>query len=402
MPVTTAPRVDPTVRVLAAHACAAVALSLPFPALVADLSERSAGPLALGIAGASRMLPYVVLSWFAGALADRYRRDRVVRAGLWARLTCSVAGTVAMAVEAPWAAVVLFTIAVAISLPAYPAIAASLPRLAGPKATRALDVLVTLEVASFVVGGAIGGLLLLPATRPHVGWVAVALTATAISLFRGVLLAGPSSSLRPPLREAYRVVLASRSARGAVLVMCAINFVAAFLALALLPLARDLWQSGAEGYGLSTAVLGLAAFGAPLAGVVGGRTAHGALRRLLPLLALSVLLVLPARSVTHALPALVLVGALSVGAEARATGLLTRAVPDAIRATTLGINDAAIVAAAMVGTLIAPWAIDASSAPLVFAACALVILAPLAVCRERGEAAPIPQVDLTAPSTTVG
>ncbi len=374
-----------TGRILASHACAAVALSVPFPALVADLSERSAGPFELGVAGAARMLPYVALSWFAGLVADRLRRDLVVRRGLWVRLALALAAAVAVGAGQPWVAVVLSTLAVAVSLPAYPAIAAGLPGVARAHSARALDLLVTIEVGSFVVGGAVGGLLLRPGTRPWVPATAVALTAIAIVLFRGLTLAAPSTPQQPSLRHAYGILLRSRPARGAVGVMCAINLVAAFVALALLPLARDAWNAGTEGYGLATAVLGFAALAAPAAGIIGGRTARLSLRRLLPLLAVSVLLVLPARTVLQALPALALVGALSVAAEARATRILTRSVPDEVRATVLGINDAAIVAAAMVGTLVAPWALATAAAPLVFGLGAVTLLAPLLLCRARTE-----------------
>jgi predicted MFS family arabinose efflux permease len=386
---TAAHRLDRTTsRVLASHACGAVALSVPFPGLVAELSERSAGPLELGIAGASRMLPYVVLSWFAGLLADRVRRDLVVRGGLWLRLALALAAGLAVVGGRTWVAVALCTVAVAVSLPAYPAVAAGLPSVAGSRSVVAVEVLVTIEVGSFVVGGALGGLMLQPATRPWLPLAPVVLTLLALLLFHRVVLAAPHSSSAPGLGRAYRTLLASPSARGAVAVMASINLVGAFVALALLPLARDSWDAGAEGYGLATAVLGFAALGAPLGRVVGGRTARQSLHRMMPLLAGSVLLLVPATGVAQALPALAVLGALSVGAEARATRILTRSVPDSVRATVLGINDAAIVAAAMLGTLVAPWALEATSTMVVFGAGAVVLLAPLLLCRPRTESEP--------------
>jgi predicted MFS family arabinose efflux permease len=334
------------------------------------------------------MLPYVVLSWFAGLVADRVRRDLVVRAGLWLRLALAVAAALAVAGGRTWVAVALCTAAVAVSLPAYPAVVAGLPSVAGVHSGVAVEVLVTIEVGSFVVGGAFGGLMLQPATRPWLPLAPVALTLLALVLFRRVVLAGPRSSSSAGLRRAYRTLLGSASARGAVAVMASINLVGAFVALALLPLATDSWDAGPEGYGLATAVLGFAALGAPLGRIVGGRTARQSLHRIMPLLAMSVLLLIPATSVAQAVPALAVLGALSVGAEARATRILTRSVPDAVRATVLGINDAAIVAAAMIGTLVAPWALEATSASVVFGAGTVVLLAPLLLCRPSTESEP--------------
>ena len=54
-------------------------MSLPWPLLVLLVWERAGDGWVLGVAGAARMLPYVALSWAAGRLADRYARDRIVR-----------------------------------------------------------------------------------------------------------------------------------------------------------------------------------------------------------------------------------------------------------------------------------------------------------------------------------
>ena len=71
------------------HGLAALAMSLPWPLLLVLVDDRtgttSAAALLLGLTGAARMLPYVALSWATGTLADRFRRDRLVRATLVAR-----------------------------------------------------------------------------------------------------------------------------------------------------------------------------------------------------------------------------------------------------------------------------------------------------------------------------
>ena len=170
----------PVHRLLAGHACASVAMSLPWPLLLLLVFERHAGDLALGLTGAARMLPYVALSWLTGTLADRFARDRILRLTLVTRLGLLVALAVALAHDTLPVAVLAAAGAVACGTPAYPALAAAMPA-ASPRVRRDTDLLVTIEVASFVVGPALGGLLLAPATRGYVGALAVAGTGFAFA-----------------------------------------------------------------------------------------------------------------------------------------------------------------------------------------------------------------------------
>ena len=115
--------------------------------------------LLVGLTGAARMLPYVALSWATGRLADRFRRDRIVRGTLVARLALLVVVAVAARRPAAWRRGGRGAGG-----------GGGHPGLPGPRgrdardrrrpARRATDLLVTIEVASFVVGPALGGLLL--------------------------------------------------------------------------------------------------------------------------------------------------------------------------------------------------------------------------------------------------
>jgi hypothetical protein len=82
------------------------------------------------------------------------------------------------------------------------------------------------------------------------------------------------------------------------------------------------------------------------------------MRRGLPLLALGLVLVVPAPSVGWALVPLVLAGAAAVSVEAAATGILQETASDEVRATVLGINDSVIIGAALIGSLAAPLAVQ--------------------------------------------
>ncbi|HEX5562703.1 MAG TPA: MFS transporter [Nocardioidaceae bacterium] len=182
------------------HAAAAVGMSMPWPLLLVWVWDRSAGTahgeLLLGLAGGARMLPYVLLSWATGRLADRFRRDRLLRTTLLARLVLLLLLATAVAHQHVLAAVACATLAVAAGTPAYPALAAAMPAVAGPACRRATDLLVTVEVASFTAGPALGGLLLAGPARPFVGVLAVGLTGLALVAVRGIVLTRPESGAR--------------------------------------------------------------------------------------------------------------------------------------------------------------------------------------------------------------
>jgi hypothetical protein len=164
----------------------------------------------------------------------------------------------------------------------------------------------------------------------------------------------PGQQHRP---SAYAALREAPAARKAIAVMAATNFVIALVAVALLPLAIQGWSSDAAGYGLATGVLGFAAFGAPLLRRL-GRTPEHSIRWGLLLLALGLALVVPVPSVGWALAPLALAGAATVSIEAGATAVLQEHVRDEVRATVLGINDTVIIAAALVGSLVAPVAVE--------------------------------------------
>ena len=367
---------DPlTRRVIASHAIAALAVSLPWPLLLVLVDERSNDPLLLGLVASARMLPYVLLSWATARLADAMRRDLIVRVTLVIRAALLLAAAVAIVMDHVWLAVVACTLAVAVGTPAYPAQVAAMPGIAGSLRLRATDLLVTVEVAAFVVGGALGGLLLNPATRDLLPWVPAVMTVAALVLLYRVSMPAPVHTPGDAERPSpYAALRESPDAKRAIAVMAAINLVLALVAVALLPLAMDTWSSDAAGYGLATGVLGFAAFGAPLLRRL-GRTSEHSIVWGLALLAGGLVLVVPVPSLGWALAPLALAGAAAVGVEAGATAVLQEHVCDEVRASVLGINDTVIIAAALVGSLIAPLAVGlVGGAALLFGLAATILL----------------------------
>ncbi len=348
----------PTRRAIVSHAIGALAVSLPWPLLLVLVAENTDNPWQLGLAGSARMLPYVAVSWLTARLADAMRRDRIVRLTLLARGILLTATAVAVVAERPWLAVVFCTLAVTLATPAYPAMVAAMPGIAGARRRRATDLLVTVEVAAFVVGSAIGGLLLAPATRDLLPWIPVLMIVAATVLVLPVSMPAPDrrrgAGSRPSAVDALR---RAPAAWRAIAVMAAVNLGISLVALALLPMALGSWSSDATGYGLASGVLGFAALGAPLLRRL-GRTPVVSMWRGLLLVALGVVLVVPAPSVHWALVPLALAGAAAVSVEAAATNVLQEVVADDVRATVLGVNDSVIVAAALVGSLVAPVSVE--------------------------------------------
>ncbi len=349
---------------LLSHALASIAMSLPWPLLLLLVWRETGSETWLGVAAASRMAPYVALSWWVARLADRRRRDRLVRATLVARVALMSATAVALTAGAVTAAVVLCTLAVAVATPAYPALAAGMPRLAGPDSQRATDLLVTIEVASFVVGPALGGLML--AVPWLVGPTAVVASVAGWALYLGIRQPRPApAGLVVPAPEGLSVPASpaavgdARATRLALALLVLANAVVAATGMALIPLAERTWElhpwgwTDATVYGLATGALGFGALGGPLLARRRDLLATR-LRRGTVLAVVGLLLVSLAPSVVVAFVPLLVVGAAAVGVEAAATELLQRAVPDDRRAGILGVGDSAMVLAALIGALVAP------------------------------------------------
>ncbi len=348
-------------RVVGSHALAAIGMGLPWPMLLV-LVDGAGSHLLLGVAGAARLAPYVALSWLSGRLADRRERAGIVRLSVWARVGLLAACAVAMAAGAHLAAVVAATLAVVAGTPAYPALAAGMPQLAGAASARATSLLVTVEVGSFVVGPALGGLLVGRAPVGAAAAVGAGACVVAGLLFRGTVLPAPVSDgaaagagadavAATGVPGVWRVVRANRSARHALVVVATVNAALSTIGLVLIELAEHVWETGVQGFGVATAVLGFGALAAPaLAGSRPMTSARGCL--LVMAGAVAFVGLLPG---SGALVALATVGAVSTCCENVATGVIQACVPDTRRASVLGLADSVMVGAALLAALAAPW-----------------------------------------------
>lgn len=358
-------------RVVLSHACAAVGMSLPWPVLLLSVEETTDSAALLGVAAAARLLPYVALSWLSGRLADRRERARIVRLSLWARLALLIGCALALNAGQVGFAVVCATGAVVAATPAYPALAAGMPRLAQDDVDRATRLLVTVEVSSFVVGPALGGLAVGHGSPGLSSVVGATLLALAIGLFARTPMPAPEPEGQRDdgagsVRDAsvLAILRASREPRQALAIVVALNAALAAVGLLLLDLALRIWGSGAQGFGHATAALGGGALLAPVLARWGDRWG---LRPLLVAAGLMVAIVaiLPLGErrlwefgMPGTLALLALVGAGAVALEARATTVVQNAVPDAARASVLGLADTAMIGGAMIAAIVTPTLAD--------------------------------------------
>jgi MFS family permease len=368
-------------RLLAAYGCSSVAIGLPWPLLLVLVWDQYGGgphgALIVGLAGAARMAPYVLLSWAIGSLGDHVRRDRLVVVTSALRLVFLLAAAAAVATDHLGLGVLAASFAVLSGTPTYPAIGAALPGLAGPHRARATELLVTIEVSAWVVGPALGGLLLAQALRPWTLVVAAALAALGLAFSTGITIPGPVEKAPDAVAGMLREVLHCRPAVGALGLAGLINIVVTVAGLVLLPLSEQSWGHGDAGFGIATACLGFGALGAPMLARLARRHGGVTTTRGLVTIAGAVALVAATPVPWPALPLLALAGASGVVIESLLTGTLQDAVPDRYRAGALGLADTVMVGGCLIGSLVAPtlaqWA-GARPALLVVSALALLPL----------------------------
>ena len=153
----------PLIRLLAGEFVSSIGDWLYLVALLVLVYAASGDPVLLGVVGAARVLPYVVLSVPAGIVADRFERRRVLLVTDLARGLLMLAMAWLVASRGPlWAIVVLAVAATCFSTFFGPTLGAYLPSLVrderelGP----ANSAWSTLDNLAFVIGPAIAGLLI--------------------------------------------------------------------------------------------------------------------------------------------------------------------------------------------------------------------------------------------------
>jgi len=345
-------------------------------ALLVVVYKSGASPVVLGIVGAARIVPYILLSVPAGIVADRYDRRLILIVTDLARGVIMLALTALTLVEGPIIAVVaLSLLAACFSAFFSPAIGSLIPSLVaderelGP-ANAAWS---SLDNLAFIIGPAVAAILMLAGSIP----LAFFLNAVTFVIIAAVLWRLPKDRGRAPaahaasteastigFRESVRPVIRSLSGLGVINLFD--GFVSGGLAVLTVVIAVEVLGAGDAGTGWLNAAIGLGGLiGAFIAGPMTLR------RRLdIPLavggvtLGVGVILVGQSTVLLAAIAAMAVATAGMLLLEVVATTIFQRAVPDSIRGRTIGAMDTLTVSAYALGAFLAPI-LAAATGPVV-------------------------------------
>ena len=153
------------------------------------------------------------------------RRSTVIRSSTALRVALLAGSALALQMQELVVAVGLAVITVAVGTPAYPAAAAAMPSLAGRRSSQLTSFLVTAEVSAFVVGPALGGLLVGVGGQEWAIPVSAVITLLALVLLARVRTGPIARVVVPADRGRIRTVLQCRGVPLVISVVVVINLV---------------------------------------------------------------------------------------------------------------------------------------------------------------------------------
>ena len=345
-------------------------------ALLVVVYNSGASPVVLGIVGAARIVPYILLSVPAGIVADRYDRRLILIVTDLARGVIMLALTALTLVDGSIIAIVaLSLLAACFSAFFSPAIGSLIPSLVaderelGP-ANAAWS---SLDNLAFIIGPAVAAILIAVGSIPlafflnAVTFVIIAAVLWRLPRDRGRAVAAhaaPTEASTIGFRESVRPVIRPLSGLGVINLFE--GFVSGGLAVLTVVIAVEVLGAGGAGTGWLNAAIGLGGLiGAVIAGPMTLR------RRLeIPLavggvtLGVGVILVGQSTVLLAAIAAMAVATAGMLLLEVVATTIFQRAVPDSIRGRTIGAMDTLTVSAYALGAFLAPI-LAAATGPVV-------------------------------------
>ena len=367
-------------RLLAGEFVSGIGDWLYLVAILVLVYAESESPVLLGIVGAARILPYVLLSVPAGIVADRYDRRMVLLVTDVARGVLMLALAAAVAFDASIFVIVALSIAAACFSTFFnPAIAALVPTLVeerdlGP----ANSAWATLDNLAFIIGPALAGVLL-AAGGLEVAFLlnAASFAVVAVVLWRLPIQAAPAratddSGAGAPVPAGWRL-MAGRLA-GPFALDTATSFVSGGLGVLTVILAVDVLGAGEAGTGFLNAAVGV---GGVAAGIGGGALLARPLRVPLMIGGAIGALGLAWLGVSAVLPMAMLAIGIAVAGilllEIVTTTLVQRIVPDALRGRAVGVLQTSSAILYSLGSLLVPILAGALGVGWVLAACAALV-----------------------------
>ena len=335
-----------------------VAQGAPFVLVAAELERRDVGSGWLAAVAAVRLAPYLLCSPVAGALAGRYETRTVFAATGISRGALIAALWIALGMGSPALVLVsLLFVLIAVGTPTFPALMRAVHHTA-PQARldRTSALAAGLESAAFCAGPALGGVLLLTATTDSL-LVCAAMMVMSAGIAAYVPAAGRTTR-RSDRRSSRLVRDASRclvrpGIRTAIVAVLGVNVLAGLHAALLVRLPDALDLGSAHAFGLLSFVSGMGAFAAFIAllcPIPRGR------RPLVPLITAGAAIGLLAATseLPMALIACWVLGASILTAEVLVVSTLGRALPGSLVAAAVGLLDALMIGAMIMGAVVAP------------------------------------------------
>ncbi|HEV8583606.1 MAG TPA: MFS transporter [Methylomirabilota bacterium] len=353
-------------------------------------------PFMVGLAAFARAAPLMVLGPFAGIVADRVPRGRVLLIAQAGGLATALALAAIFASGGGyWPLVALEVVFGATWALDFPARRTALYALLG--ASRVAQA-VSLETVSMQIAKMLGPLAAgvclarFGAPAPYLLMAVVYAAGLAASLGLAARLGGPggraSASVVASLRTGLQAAWGSPTVRGVLLVTIAMNTLF-FPYQHMLPVfARDVLAVGPTALGALIAADGLGALlGALLIASRGGQWAHRTVFAAAVLVAPALLVALSSlRSFVACVLLLIVMGAAESGFATMQSTLVLLSAPERLRGGAMGILSACIGTQPL-GTLAIGLLAAGAGAPVAFtvnALAALLVIAPLAVPLLRG------------------
>ena len=388
-------------RLLAGEFISGIGDWLYLVAILVVVYAESESAVLLGVIGAARILPYVLLSVPAGVVADRFDRRMVLLVTDVARGLIMLLLAACVILEAPTMVLVALSIAAACFSTFFgPAIASLIPSLVderdlGP----ANSAWATLDNVAFIIGPAVAGLLLAS------GGLVLAFLLNAVSFgIVAVILwrmrapvaaeadAGPADA-SPVAPASWRQML--RPLAGPFILDSATSLVSGAISVLTVVIAIDVLSAGEAGTGYLNAATGV---GGVLAGVAGG--ALLARRLEVPLLiggalggvglawlAVSGDLVVAMIAIGVAVAGVLLLDIVN-------TTLIQRTVPDELRGRAMGVLQTSSAILYSLGSLAGPILADVAGMATVLLASAVLTAFGVGVALLLGRTpASVPPVD---------
>ena len=386
-------------RLLAGEFVSGIGDWLYLVAVLVVVYADSNSPVLLGIVGAARILPYVLLSVPAGIVADRFDRRMVLLVTDVARGVLMLVLVAAVIVEAPTLVIVAVSILAACFSTFFgPAIAALVPTIVEERDLGiANSAWATLDNVAFIVGPALAGILLASGGLEFAFLLnAASFAVVAVVLWRlpipeAPALASASDDVAPAPGAGWRDLV--RPLAGPFIIDSTTSIVGGGLGVLTVVIAIDVLDAGDAGTGYLNAAIGV---GGVVAGVAGG--ALLARRLSVPLLlgGLAGGVGLAWLALTgDLLTAMLAIGVAVAGLlllDVVNTTLIQRIVPDALRGRAVGALQTTSSILYALGSLIMPLLADALGVPAVLIGAALVMAggAVLALLLSESQAEPAP------------